>query len=257
MDYYNDGSLLVQHIDQILRDKSPGIPDFIRQLPFYQDFILPLSFALALQSPDIMDDRLMKKWCIQVKDVTFSTNYEESVKPGIIKYDFQEVRKWYYPSTVCDSIHIYEKQCDSIISWDICIPEFSELIEYVLVLITVYDDIPIADKILSDISDKDLQRSLFYDLKDKIADMIGTRTCVANVKNMIADWTGRVLEFIKHRFDSDFITRYAIPEIDTIMKVCFDDPAPKDIEGIALLLKVLNESLGEYYEFHGREEIGL
>lgn len=256
MDEYNTGSLLVQHIEKILRDKSPGIPDFIRQLPFYQEFILPTSFALALQSPDIMDDRRMKKWCISIEDVTFTTNHEETLKPDDIQYDFSEVHKWYYPSTVCDSIHIYEKYGDSIVCWNIHISEFSDLIEYVLMLISVYDDIPVADKILFDINDKDLTRFIFYDLKDKITNVI-LGSVNSNIKNIVVNWIDKMLEFIKHRFDFDFITRYAIPEIDTIMKVCFDDPEQKDIEGVALLLKVLNDSLGEYYKFHGQEEIGL
>ena len=146
-------------IDGVIRDAHPGLPEFIFESKFYNEFVLPVS-TILVRSAEVNTFDEMKKWCFHIDRVTFA-----NVNEGVYYKDYA-----YFPRrSIGSNFVINELYRESSTLWNLEIPNLVSNDSYLLILIQVYKNIPIAHNILANLNESELLQFIYSDISARIS----------------------------------------------------------------------------------------
>lgn len=210
-------------IDGVIRDTHPGLPDFIFESKFYNEFILPVSGTLV-RSAEVNTFDEMKKWCIHINQVTFA-----NVNKGVYYKDYA-----YFLRTRMGDCYINELYYESSTLWNLEIPNLASPDSYLLILIQMYKIIPIAHNILVNLRESELLRFICADISARIQ-----RILSGNDNEHMVYLLDMVLEYVRDELDEITISTKILPSIKYNMNRILEkeNKSENEIEGIAVLMK--------------------
>ena len=211
-------------IDGVIRDAHPGLPEFIFESKFYNEFILPVSGTLV-RSSEVKTFDEMKKWCFHINQVTFA-----NVNEGVYYKDYA----YFFIKSIgmCSVINeVYHK---SSTLWNMKIPNLASHDAYLLILIQVYKNIPIAHNILSSLRQSELLRFICSDIAARIS-----RILIYNDNEHMVYLLNMVLEYIRDELDCFTINTKILPFIKRNMNHVLEkeNKSANEIEAIAILMR--------------------
>jgi hypothetical protein len=211
-------------IDGVIRDAHPGLPEFIFESKFYNEFILPVSGILVKSSGANTFDE-MKKWCFHIDQVTFA-----SVNEGVYYEDYA----YFFRKSIGMCFVTNEVYHKSSTLWNMEIPNLVSPDAYLLILIQVYKTVPIAHNILSNFRQSELLQFIYTDISARIS-----RILISNNNEHMVYLLNVVLEYIRDELDEITIKTKILPRIKNIMNRILENEnkSENEIEGIAILMK--------------------
>lgn len=211
-------------IDGVIRDAHPGLPEFIFESKFYNEFVLPVS-TILVRSAEVNTFDEMKKWCFHIDRVTFA-----NVNEGVYYKDYA-----YFPRrSIGSNFVINELYRESSTLWNLEIPNLVSNDSYLLILIQVYKNIPIAHNILANLNESELLQFIYSDISARIS-----RILSGNDNEHMVYLLDLVLEYIRDELDVMTITTKILPRIKHTMNIVLEkeNKSANEIEGIATLLR--------------------
>ena len=212
-------------IDGVIRDSHPGLPEFIFESKFYNEFILPVSEILVRSSgAKTFDD--MKRWSIHINQVTFA-----NVNEGVYYKDYT-----YFLKTNMGYFFINELYNESSTLWNLEIPNLTSSASHLLIMIQVYKNVPIAHNILANLNESELLRFIYSDIAARISHILS-----GNDNEHMVYLLDIVLEYIRDELDTMTIATKILPRIKNTMNRVLEkeNKSETEIEGIAVLLRSL------------------
>jgi hypothetical protein len=211
-------------IDGVIRDMHPGLPEFIFESKFYNEFILPVSGALV-KSAEVNTFDEMKKWCININQVTFA-----NVNEGVYYKDYAYISR----ASIGQNFVINELYHESSTLWDMEIQNLASPDAYLLILIQVHKTVSIAYNILVNLRESELLRFICVDISARIS-----RILSGNYNEHMVYLLNMVLEYIRYELDDITINTKILPFIKRNMNHVLEkeNKSANEIEGIAILMR--------------------
>jgi hypothetical protein len=211
-------------IDGVIRDAHPGLPEFIFESKFYNEFILPVSGILVKSSGANTFDE-MKKWCFHIDQVTFA-----SVNEGVYYEDYA----YFFRKSIGMCFVTNEVYHKSSTLWNMEIPNLVSPDAYLLILIQVHKTVSIAYNILVNLRESELLRFICVDISARIS-----RILSGNYNEYMVYLLNMVLEYIRDELDDITINTKILPFIKRNMNHVLEkeNKDANEIEGIAILMR--------------------
>jgi hypothetical protein len=211
-------------IDGVIRDAHPGLPEFIFESKFYNEFILPVS-GILVRSAEANTFDEMKKWCFHINQVTFA-----NVNEGVYYKDYAYIPR----ISIGLGLVINELYHESSTLWNMEIPNLASPDAYLLILIQVYKTVQIAHNILSNLRESELLNFICADISSRTS-----RILSGNYTEYMVYLLNMVLEYIRDELDDFTINTKILPFIKRNMNHVLEkeNKSANEIEGIAILMR--------------------
>lgn len=213
-------------IDGVIRDAHPGLHKFIFESKFYNEFILPVS-EILVRSSEVKTFNEMKKWCFHINQVTFA-NVNECV--------YYKDYAYFSRRNIGRNFVINELYRESSTLWNLEIPNLASPDAYLLILIQVHKNVPIAHNILANLSESDLLQFICSNISARIHHI-----SLCNDNEHMVYLLDVILGYIRDELDEITINTKILPRIKNIMDPILEkeNKSENEIEGIAVLLRSL------------------
>ena len=225
-EYITDEALhRIQMIDRIIKDHHQGLPTFIFDSEMYNEFILPLSLAMVMSEDDSTTINEIFRHCVHIEQVTFA-----SVEDGVYYKDRAYILR--------RKLIVNELYHESSILWHLDIPGITTTDSgCIIVLISVYKNIPIAHNLLLNMNESTLRSYLMTDIRSRMQ-VLTTHGCC---NPYIAPIMEQSLDYIVNHFRKETIDANVIPYIKHQLEgyLAKENKDQKMIEGLAVIMKSL------------------
>jgi hypothetical protein len=153
----------------------------------------------------------------------------ENVNEGVYYKDYA-----YFLRTNVGFFYINELHHESSTFWNLEIPNLASPDAYLLILIQVYKNIPIAHNILANFNESELLQFIYSDIAARTS-----RILSGNANEHMIYLLDMVLEYIRDELDVITINTKILPKIEHTMNLVLEkeNKSENEIEGIAILLR--------------------